>query len=152
MIETTPDLYPIVMFAEGGTSNNTCILPFKKGAFFSEKAIRPVYIKYDYGSFSPAWDVLGGFEHMILMNLNCEITTATLHVLPDFKPNEFMFKKFEDKGAERWEIYAWVIRDIMASHGNFDKDETPYNIKFQYEKYMRCVPNVEDPSKVVVNN
>lgn len=52
--------------------------------------------------------------------------------LPDFEPNEYLFKTHADKGKERWEIYAWAIREIMAKEGGFElsdsvvKDRTPY--------------------------
>jgi hypothetical protein len=39
--------------------------------------------------------------------------------MPDFTPNEFMFEKFADKGLERWEVYAWVVRDAIIKAGGF---------------------------------
>ena len=44
---------------------------------------------------------------------------CTVHVLPDFQPNEYLFETHKDKGTERWEIYAWAVRDIMMKAGNF---------------------------------
>jgi hypothetical protein len=29
-----------------------------------------------------------------------------------------LFEKHSDKGYERWEIYAWAIREIMSKAGN----------------------------------
>jgi hypothetical protein len=32
-----------MIFPEGGTTNGTCLIPFKRGAFQSLRAIRPVF-------------------------------------------------------------------------------------------------------------
>ena len=39
--------------------------------------------------------------------------------MPEFEPNEHMFTKYANKGTEKWEIYAWCVRDAMAKAGNF---------------------------------
>lgn len=36
----------IVMYPEGTTSNGTCLLPFKEGAFITEFPVRPIVYKY----------------------------------------------------------------------------------------------------------
>ena len=36
----------LLLFPEGMTSNNTNILKFKKGAFYGEKRVKPVILKY----------------------------------------------------------------------------------------------------------
>jgi len=33
---------------------------------------------------------------------------------PIFIPNDYLYEKHKDKGTERWEIYAWAIRDIFS--------------------------------------
>jgi hypothetical protein len=40
--------------------------------------------------------------------MKCRITE-----MPDFEPNEYLFETHMDKGNDRWEIYAWAVRDIM---------------------------------------
>ena len=62
--------------------------------------------------------------------------TVTTYVMPDFEPNEYLFEKHSDKGGERWEIYAWAVRDAMAKAGNFLKDDITLKAKYNYEKYM----------------
>jgi hypothetical protein len=47
------------------------------------------------------------------------IYKQTLHIMPEFEPNEHMYTKYADKGTEKWEIYAWCVRDAMAKAGNF---------------------------------
>jgi hypothetical protein len=69
--------------------------------------------------------------------------------LPDFEPTEYLFKTHKDKGTERWEIYAWALRDMMLKVGNLKPCETPMKEKIVYEKYMQMYPNVKSPFLVV---
>lgn len=39
---------PLIIYAEGGTSNGRQLLQFKKGGFFSLKSVRPQVIRYDH--------------------------------------------------------------------------------------------------------
>ena len=41
------ELYPLIVFAEAGTTNGSGIIKFKRGAFYDEKRIRPYFMKYD---------------------------------------------------------------------------------------------------------
>lgn len=58
LIEETGKFAPFLVFAEGGTTNGSSILKFKKGAFYSEKTIRPVFMNYLYWTLNPAFDTL----------------------------------------------------------------------------------------------
>ena len=51
-IERVGDYKPLMIFAEGTTSNGTHLGPFKRGAFEGEKRVRPVYLKYSFGGYS----------------------------------------------------------------------------------------------------
>ncbi len=86
------------MFAEGGTSNGTCILPFKRGAFISMKAVTPVFIKYKYGTMSPCYDVVP-YVSLVLMNLCLFDFSFEIVELPPFLPNDYLFKTHSDKGT-----------------------------------------------------
>lgn len=93
-------------------------MSFKKGGFFAEKTVRPIFIKYNYFTLNPAFDTIE-FLPLAIMTLswgfiNCEVT-----VLPDFTPNEYLFEQHIDKGTDRWEIYAWAVRDAIIKAGNF---------------------------------
>ena len=46
----------MVIFAEGGCSNNSGIAEFKKGAFYGIKPIQPMYMKYRWNTVSPSLD------------------------------------------------------------------------------------------------
>jgi hypothetical protein len=50
--------------------------------------------------------------------------------LPPFLPNEYLFTTHADKGTEKWEIYAWALRDIMAKVGDFKLNNQPTREKF----------------------
>jgi 1-acyl-sn-glycerol-3-phosphate acyltransferase len=49
---------PIIVFPEGGTTNGTRILPFKKGAFAPLRPVRPIFLNYKYSTVSPSYDVM----------------------------------------------------------------------------------------------
>lgn len=74
-----------------------------------------------------------------------------VHVLPDFQPNEYFFKKHAQHGEERWEIYAWALRDIMAREGDFGKCNVSLKQKLQYEAYMRGHRDAVHPNEIELN-
>lgn len=52
---------------------------------------------------------------IIFLNLSwLGIQRIQMKVLPDFEPNEYLFETHADKGKERWQIFAWAVRDIIA--------------------------------------
>jgi len=87
-------------------------MKFRKGAFYSEKKVQPVFMKFKYGTISPAYDILD-FLPLAILNLCFCCFSCVLTILPDFEPNEYLFSTHSDKGKERWEIYAWAIREII---------------------------------------
>lgn len=42
LIEQTGDYTTLLVFPEGGTTNGSGLIKFKKGAFFAEKSVMPV--------------------------------------------------------------------------------------------------------------
>jgi len=40
---------PLIMNVEGGTTNGTSLIKFKKGAFIGLNSVQPVVIKYNTG-------------------------------------------------------------------------------------------------------
>ena len=73
--------------------------------------------------------------------------STKVHVMPDFQPNEYLFETHADKGADRWEIYAWAVRDAMAKVGRLNTSDMPLKIKIQYEKHMQMQEGAQDPLK-----
>ena len=111
---------PLLLFPEGMTSNNTNILKFKKGAFYGEKRVKPVILKYresqvdTIGAVSPAYEVIEFFSlTMMQLSLPPCYYLCSVICLPDFEPNEYLFETHASKGATRWEVFAWAVRDVM---------------------------------------
>lgn len=84
---------------------------------------------------SPAWDVIPFlplvFMQMSLFDFKCEVIE-----LPTFTPNSYLWENHSNKGKEKWEIYAWAIREIMSTAGDLEKNDTPYREKLQYESVL----------------
>lgn len=97
IIEEEGEYPPVVIFAEGGTSNGRYLLQFKRGAFAGLHAVKPVIIRYSYGIFSPSYDV-GPFFALLFMTLclNCD-SKCELIELPLFVPNDYLFRTHADK-------------------------------------------------------
>ena len=52
----------------------------------------------------------------------------TVRDLPEFHPNEWMFKTHANcenhrETLARWEIYAWAVRDAMVRAGGLRNDK-----------------------------
>lgn len=135
LIEETGKFAPFLIFAEGGTTNGTGLIKFKKGGFFAEKTIRPVFLKYSYYQLSPAFDTMELLPLLIFM-MSWACYCVEVNVMPDFQPNEYMFETHANKGEERWEIFAWAARDIMAKTGDFSECNNSLRQKLTYEAYM----------------
>lgn len=95
-------------------------------------AVRPVVIKYSSEKFSLTYDVIPFFALFIMQNCLTNFR-CTIYELPPFVPNEFLFKKFQNKGQEKWEIYASSVREVMSKVGNLPMDDVPYRNKLEYE-------------------
>ena len=109
----------MTIFPECTTTNGRALLPFKKGAFNSLLPVKPCFAKFDHGIVSPTYDVISFWPLIILMVSSLGFYKSTLHIMPEFEPNEHMFSKYANKGTEKWEIYAWCVRDAMAKAGTF---------------------------------
>jgi hypothetical protein len=66
--------------------------------------------------------------------------------LPEFRPNEYLFSTHKDKGKERWEIFAWAVRDVMLRAGDFKECNYSIKTKFKYENYMNQKPGALMPT------
>ena len=132
------------MFAEGSTTNGTELMKFRRGAFIGEKRVSPMYFKYHVHGFSTAYDVID-FLPLVFMNLCYFGLKCDVNIMPDFEPNEYLFTKHADKGQERWEVFAWAVRDVMAKSGDFGFSNLKLSEKIAYYKFMTNVPGYEDP-------
>ena len=126
---------PIIVFPEGGTSNGTSVLSFKKGAFAALKPVKPVFIRYDYDMLNNAYDVMPFFA-LFVLQCCCYNYRVTFNELPPFIPNEHLFTHYAKKlggNKERWEVFAEAVRDILVKVGGSKRDETHYREKLAYE-------------------
>lgn len=137
LIESTGDYTQLLIFPEGATSNGTSLLTFKKGAFIAEKTVTPVVMKFSVNTsaVNPAYDVIELLP-LAIMQLSWSCITVDLIQLPDFQPNEFLFEKHANQGAERWNVFAWAVRTVMADIGGFKFSDVPHRTKMVYESYM----------------
>jgi hypothetical protein len=51
-------------------------------------------------------------------------------------PNDYLFETHANKGKDKWEIYAWAIREVMTTAGDIEKDDSQYREKLQYESLL----------------
>ena len=56
-----------------------------------------------------------------------------------------MFTTHAGKGTERWEIYAWALREAMMKFGDLKPCDIPLRQKIIYEGYMQMNKNYPDP-------
>ena len=111
-------------------------MKFKKGAFFAEKTVSPMFIKYKCHTLSPAYDVME-FLPLVIMQLSWAFYSCEVSMMPDFQPNDYLFETHSDKGTDRWEIYAWAVRDVIIKAGGFESCELTLRQKMIYEAYMK---------------
>lgn len=110
----------------------------------------PIVLRFKYGVVSPAYDVTPFFGMFALsMCLFRDFSVEVLE-LPAFKPNEYLFRTHRDRfnlishsdGApegsepERWEIFAWAVRDIISKAGGLPLNSQPYREKLEYEHLL----------------
>jgi hypothetical protein len=57
--------------------------------------------------------------------------------MPPFQPNDYLWEKHADKGEEKWEIYAWAMRDLMAKAGRFGKHDLRFRDKKALTDYFK---------------
>ena len=56
--------------------------------------------------------------------------------MPPFLPNDYLFETHADKGSEKWEIFAWAVRDAMSRNCNFGKTDTDAKDKQIYRNFI----------------
>ena len=75
-------------------------------------------------------------EQMILAGTAIGFYTAELIKLPPFKPNEYLFEKFADKGKTKADIFAWAAREVMAKAANLPTIEVSAKDKVVYKDFI----------------
>jgi 1-acyl-sn-glycerol-3-phosphate acyltransferase len=84
----------LCLFPEGTTSNGTCILKFKKGAFHSMRTVIPVYLKIypEDPTVGPEYCTIDYFKWLIFAMSSFQPFHAKLTIMPPFTPNQHMLK------------------------------------------------------------
>ena len=104
---------------------------FKKGGFAGLKPVIPLLLMYEWDFFSPAYDVIP-FIPQLFLQMSLGYYTVNHKTLPQFIPNDYLFTQHQDKGKDKWEIFAWAIRDIMSKAGPFKKNDQSIRSKLEY--------------------
>lgn len=122
---------------EGATTNGEGIISFKRGAFASLRAVRPIVFKYwTLGNVKATQDV-AGFLYHTLISTGSIITTMSLQTLPNFEPNDYFWKNHWQEGKEeKWEAFARVTRQIMAEVGGFKLSDLHMQDKLIFKKAL----------------
>ena len=64
--------------------------------------------------------------------------TVDMDILPVFAPNDYFWENHWQKDKEeKWEAYARVMREIMASHGGFPESELMLDDKLAYKAELK---------------
>ena len=77
----------------------------------------------------PAIESLAEEVTTILLACSWDLIRAEVVVYPIMQPNDYLFEKHADKGEEKWEIYAWACRDLMAKVGGYGKHDISWKAK-----------------------
>ena len=118
------------IFPEGATTNNTHLIPFKKGVFSALLPVRPIVVKYSSSYFNPAHDVMPMHIHFVIL-LSQIVNHIEVTQLPVFAPNEYLFKTHMKTGEEKWQVYAEAVRQCMSDASGLPKSETTLQKKIE---------------------
>ena len=127
----------MLIYPESTQSNGKYLLPFKRGAFAGLKAVKPVVLTYESNEWgSLAWDCMGWLDHALLTYSMPQIAQAKMIELPPFLPNDYLLETHKDKGASKWEIYAWAVRDVMSKASGKPTIEEDARDKAEFKQFM----------------
>ena len=134
-IEGKP-VMPLMIFPEGTTTSGRHLLKFKRGAFYSLLPIKPQLILLDddldysigIGAGSPGFNYLRSLCYLG--------TRVNLCQLPVIKPTDYMWEHYSHLGAEKWEIFAEVTRNIMCEIGKLQPSNRTFRDSKHYENSL----------------
>ena len=137
-VEKDPRNPPIMVMPEGTQSNGKYLLPFKRGAFEGLKTVQPIVTVCEKSPkyMRPSWECLGFLEQIFLTGTICSFYTLKMTRLPPFKPNDYLFEKYADKGTSKAEIFAWAARDLMSKVSKCEKIEVHARDKALYKDFI----------------
>jgi len=111
----------ITIYPEGCTTNGTCIIKFRKGAFGTLRKVKPFFIKiWTLTGFRPVHgDSITTMAYFGML-LAQGISYFTLYEMPVFEPNEYFWKHHWDGQEQKWIAYARAMQTIIAEAGGFE--------------------------------
>lgn len=122
----------MIIYPEGGTSNGTHLLKFKKGAFAGLNSVQPIIIKYVNPILNNECCSYNLLAHSIMYG-SCLFSSCSVKELPVFTPNDYFFENHQKKGEQKWETYARVVREIMAKAGNLKISDKCVEDKYAFK-------------------
>ncbi|CAM9179614.1 unnamed protein product [Choristocarpus tenellus] len=121
---------PLVIFAEGTTSNGGCLLRFKTGIFAAgARPVHPVVLQFPFSRFSPAYESIPTHTH-ILRLLSEPFNTLTVKFLPRHEPTPA-------EVADPVQYAKAVQAEMSEALGGLHTVEAGYAQKMEYHKYIR---------------
>ena len=119
---------PLIVFAEGTTTNGRAMLRFRTGAFVAGCRVQPVVLSYPYAHFSPSFESVPFVAHVLAFL--CQFhTPCSVTFLPPMDPGDLSPRKFADA----------VQRKMQAVVGG-DVYDLNYNDKRSYHRWLRGGP------------
>lgn len=104
-----------------------------------------MYLTFDYSDFSADEGIMNiAVIGLLTMCWTRNDLKTTVHILPTFKPTEYMYKTFANKGVERWQVYGWALRDALSKQSGMPTSELPQRAKQAYKQYMKGNLNIPD--------
>lgn len=137
-------LAPLAMFPEGTTTCGRNILKFKRGSFAALLPVKPlIYNVYQESHYHMSIGVMPVVLSYI-KNFCHGINPLYSIDMPIIRPTEYMFQNYSNLGSEKWEVYAEVVKKIMAEVGNLK--ESPLRLRDSH-RYLRALKGFYDPNE-----
>jgi len=119
---------PLIVFAEGTTTNGCGMLRFRTGAFVAGCRVQPVVLEYPHTHFSPSFESVSFLPHVLAFL--CQFhTPCSVTFLPPRDPDGRTPREFADD----------VQRKMQPVVGGIVYDLT-YNDKRSYHRWLRGGP------------
>jgi len=126
---------PLLIFPEGTTSNGSCLLKFRTGAFVTGSPVQPILIQFPFRHFSPAYESI--YTSVTLFRTLCQFyNRLQVKYLDMYVPSE----------AEKNDpaLYAASVRRKMAVAMDVPVCDVGYKEKMKYhgmlEKRLKALP------------
>ncbi|KAJ6229633.1 lysophosphatidylcholine acyltransferase 1 [Anaeramoeba flamelloides] len=138
----TKGIFPLVIFPEGTTSNNKCLLSFKVGAFSAGVPIQPIIIKYK-GCFPlPFLDLTYTYYHPFVVCIAqfCNIyNSIEMTFMDPIIPNT------EEK--KNPELYSQNVQKKMSQVSQLPIINSRYRDALEYRKIIKRIKEQEKEKK-----